>query len=138
MTGISSRFDQEGSVGSGQRSGDFVAEVHVSRCVDEVEHVSLSVMSCIVHPHGYQLDRDATLAFQFQRVKHLGHHLAARNGICELEQSVGQGRLSMVHMGNDAEISDVLDFHLVSPLGGTVQLILSKSCPVVRPWGIVS
>jgi hypothetical protein len=52
------------------------------------------------------LDGDAPLALQVHIVEHLpfGH----LNGFGIFQQTVGQGRLSMVDMGYDAEVSDII------------------------------
>jgi hypothetical protein len=51
---------------------------------------------------------DATFALKVHVVKHLGLRIAGRNGVGHLQKSVGQGALTVVNVGNNAEISDVL------------------------------
>ena len=50
------------------------------------------------------LDGDTTLLFEVHVVEHLS--LGYVYGLCCLQQTVGQRRLSMVDVGNDAKIPD--------------------------------
>ena len=60
----------------------------------------------ILHLDGVALNRNAALTLQLHVVKHLSlRHL---DGLGELQQTVGQRRLPMVDMCNDAEISYML------------------------------
>jgi hypothetical protein len=62
-----------------------------------------------VHLYRMAFDRNATLAFQVHVVEYLLPGIAFRNSISPLQQPVGQGRFSMVNVGNDAEIAEI--FH---------------------------
>ena len=53
------------------------------------------------------LDGDAALFFEIHIIEHLT--LGHLDGIGELKQTVGKGRLTMVDVCNDAEVSDM--FH---------------------------
>jgi hypothetical protein len=55
------------------------------------------------------LDCDATLTLQVHIVEHLCLHVLSGHSVGVLKQSVGQGTLSVVDMGNYAEVSNV--FH---------------------------
>ncbi len=85
----------------------FVTEVHVPGGVDEVEPVGLSVAP-VVHLDGVALDGDAFLPFQVHVVQHLVFHLPVAQGLGEFQQTVCQGRFTMVDMGDDAEIANIL------------------------------
>ena len=86
-------------------SAHLVAEVHVSRSVDEVEDVLLTVQ-VVLHLNGVALDGDATFLFQVHIVEHLP--LGHGDGLRVLQQSVCQGALPVVDMGNNAEVSNVM------------------------------
>ena len=92
----------------GKRAGDFVGEVDVPRGVDEIEDVLLTVRSGEVHRHRVALDRDALLALEVHRVEELLLHLALLDGLRMLEQAVGKGRLAVVDVRDDAEVTDVV------------------------------
>ena len=45
-------------------------------------------------------------ALQIHGVEHLRHHFALRKSACKFEQPIGKGRLAVVYMRNDAEVTD--------------------------------
>jgi hypothetical protein len=58
-----------------------------------------------------RLDGDAALPFQIHRVEHLLLHLAVGNRARAMEQTVRKRGLTVVDVGNDAEIAYVLCVH---------------------------
>jgi hypothetical protein len=54
------------------------------------------------------LDRDAALALQVHGVEELLGHLAPGEGPRRLHQSVGEGGLAVIDMGDDGEVADVI------------------------------
>jgi hypothetical protein len=70
--------------------------------------------SAVPQGHGLGLDRDAALAFEVHGVEDLRHHLPRRECPGQLEQAVGQRRLAVVDVGDDAEVADVPLIHLLS------------------------
>ena len=54
------------------------------------------------------LDGNTLLTFQVHVVQHLVFHLTGAQCLGEFQQTVCQGRLTMVYMCNDAKIADVL------------------------------
>jgi hypothetical protein len=58
------------------------------------------------HAHGVELDRDAALALEVERVEHLGLHLTLLQHPRGLDEAVGQGGLPVVDVGDDAEVAD--------------------------------
>ena len=94
-------------------TADLVGEVNVTGRVQQVEEVGLAVLRLVVHRHRMRLDRNAALALQVHRVQRLLLELALRDGMRQFENAVRKRRLPMVDMGDDAEIADVLELHLV-------------------------
>ena len=78
----------------------------MTRCIDEVEHVLLSIGRLVVHAGGLELDRDPPFPLQLHVVEELLLHIPIGHRAGVLQQTVGQRRLAMVDVGNDAEISD--------------------------------
>ena len=78
----------------------------------QVEHIVLPV-AVVVHLDGMALDGDATLFFQLHIVKHLILHIALRHGVGDFQQSVCQRAFAVVNVGNDTEITDVLQVQWV-------------------------
>ena len=84
-----------------ERTAYLVREIDVAGGVDEVE-----LMVAPGHAHGAGLDRDSVLALQLHRVDHLVTHLAQGHGPRRFEQPIGEGRLAMIDMRDDAEVAD--------------------------------
>ena len=63
------------------------------------------------HAHGVELDRDAALALEVERVEHLRLHLPLLQHARRLDQPVGQGGLPVVDVRDDAEVADVIELH---------------------------
>ena len=97
-----------------ERARDLVGEVDVPGRVDQVEHVPLPLDA-----HGLRLDRDPALALELHRVEHLRPHVAAGDGVRQLEDAVGERRLPMVDVGDDREVADSVLVHSAISRGGS-------------------
>ena len=98
--------EKHGALAGGQAAGNLVTEVDVARGVDEVEHVLLLVLARPGEPDRLALDRDAALALDVHPVQVLGPHLAAFDHAGELQHPVGQRRLAVIDVSDDAEVPD--------------------------------
>ena len=94
--------------------------------IDHVEDVLDSIGGHEGQAHSLALDRDAPLALDIHAVEVLGPHLAGVDDARLLQHPIGQGRLPVVDMGDDAEIPD----H--RRVGGT-RLLDGHGCP--HEWG---
>jgi hypothetical protein len=99
--------EQDRALAGGQAAGDLVGEVDVAGGVDHVQGVGLPV-ELPRHPHGLALDGDAALALDIHPVQVLGAHGPVVDDAGDLQHPVGQRRLSVVDVGNDAEVTDEL------------------------------
>jgi hypothetical protein len=79
--------------------------------VDQVDLVLLAVFRAVVHVHGVQLDGDPALPLQLVGVQDLLPHLASIQRRGMLKEPIGQGGLSVVDVCDDAEITNVIEFH---------------------------
>ena len=82
--------------------------------INEVENVGLAVIGRIVQADGTRLDGDAALALEVHVIKDLLLHITLCDRLGLFEDTVGQGGLSVVDMGDDAEISDVFSVQGIS------------------------
>ena len=94
-----------------QAARNFVGEIDVAGRVDQVELIIAAVFGAVVQAHGVSLDGDAALALQVHRVQHLRHHFALRQRAGHFQQTIRQGRLAVIDVRNDAEISDSRGIH---------------------------
>ena len=74
----------------------------MSRSVNKIENKFLS-SGCVFHLYGMTFNGNAPLPFKVHVVEHLPLCYLYRLGM--FKQAVGQGRLAMIYMRYDAEIS---------------------------------
>jgi hypothetical protein len=75
--------------------------------VHQVEDVGLAVARLIVEADGLGLDGDSALLLDLHVVEDLAvGHLAVGEAAGALDQPVGEGRLAVVDMRDDAEVSN--------------------------------
>ncbi len=94
--------DEDGALAGLQAAADLVGEVDVAGRVDEVEPVAQAIARDVLQVHGAGLDGDALLALEVHAVEDLAHHLALVEGVGDLQETVGQRRLAVVDVGDDA------------------------------------
>jgi len=98
--------EDERPVAGHERAPDFVGEVHVARGVDEVQLVLLSVLRVVQKRNGVALDGDPALPLDIHRVQDLVAKLALGDTPAFLDESVGECRLSVIDVGDDAEVAN--------------------------------
>ena len=106
---MGSIHDEQSPLTGRNRTGNLVAEIHVSRGVDEIQDVHQAIGCLVAHLDGVALDGDAALPLQVHVVQGLLLQIPVRDGAGELKQPIGQGALAVVDVGDDAEIADA--FH---------------------------
>jgi hypothetical protein len=105
---------QQGPFTGGQGPGDLVGEVHVARRVDQIQIVGLAIFGFIWQTHGLAFDGNAALALDIHGVQNLVLEIPVRDDVAGLDQPVGQGRLAMIDVSDDAEVAYV--FHIITGL----------------------
>ena len=98
---------QDRAFARGERAADLVREVDVAGGVDHVQRVGRAV-ELPRHPHGLALDRDAALALDVHAVEVLRAHVAIGDHARDLQHAVGEGRLAVIDVSDDAEVADQL------------------------------
>ena len=63
--------NQERSLARSDGTRNLIREIDVSRSIDEVEDVSVSILCLVFHLDGMALDGDTTLSLQVHIIKHL-------------------------------------------------------------------
>ena len=91
-----------------ERTRYFIGEVHMSRGVYQVEIVDLAVARLVLQCSGLCLDGDAALTLQIHGVQHLRLHLAVGEASAELDDAVSQCGFTVVYVGDDGKIADML------------------------------
>ena len=101
--------DDQRTFASHEGAPHFVRKIDVPRGVDEIQQIVLPVRGTVGERDRIALDRNAPLALDIHRVEQLIAKLALRNAATGLDQPIGQGRLPMVDMGDNAEVPNM--FH---------------------------
>ena len=103
--------DQKRALARGQRTRDLITEVHVARCINQIELVDVAVARLVHHAHSMGFDGDATLPLQVHIVEDLGLHLAIGHRAGQFQQPVAEGRLAVVDVRDDGEIAKETGVH---------------------------
>ena len=74
--------------------------------INQIQSVLLAVNSFVTETDSLGLNRDATLTLNVHIIKQLLLCLTVCNRMCRLHQAVCKGRLAMVNVSNDREVSD--------------------------------
>ena len=93
------------SLAGSDAAAHLVREVDMPRRVYQIEYILLPVL-LIFHLDGVALDGDASLALKVHIVEHLS--FGNLYGLRKFQETVGQGRLTVVDMSDDAEVPDIL------------------------------
>ncbi len=76
--------------------------------IDEIELVDLAGFGFEIERDARGFDGDAALALEIHRIEDLRLHLAGLESAALLNEAIGQGRFTVINMGNDREIADIL------------------------------
>ncbi len=93
----------------------------MSRRVDQIENVFLSVFRLINRADSLGFDRDSPLSLQIHVIQYLCLHLAARQKTRLLYDAIRQRGFAVVNMCNNAKISD---FTLIHPFHLNIKLFV--------------
>jgi hypothetical protein len=86
-------------------------KIDVTGSIDKIKCVSLPVFGGVTQPHRLRLNRNSPFPLQLELVEELLLHLALFKRFRKLQDPIGKGRLPVVDMGNDAEITDIFSRH---------------------------
>ena len=76
--------------------------------IDQVEHVRIAVRCLVRQSCGLRLDGDSSFPLDIHVIEDLFRHLALFPYMGMLDQTVCQSGFSVVDMGDDAEVSNIL------------------------------
>ena len=89
---------------------NFIREVDVSRGVNQIECIGLTIVVMVLHLDSVALDCDTFFAFEVHIVEHLRLHFALIKRVGVFEQTVGQCAFAVIDVSDDTEIADI--FHI--------------------------
>ena len=76
--------------------------------INQIKVVDLAVQSLVVQRSRLGLDRDTALTLDIHRVKNLCGHFPVGEAPAAMNQTIRQRRLTVVDVGNDGEIANML------------------------------
>ena len=68
--------DKQRTLTSGERPADFIGEVHMARCVHQIQHIGFAILGGIGQANRLRLDGDAALPLQLHVIQDLFLHFA--------------------------------------------------------------
>ena len=81
----------------------------MTRSINKVELIGFAISGSKGQRHTLRFDGDTALALNIHRVQHLSGHFALRKPTTELYKPIGNGRFTMVNMGDNGKISDMTE-----------------------------
>ncbi len=100
--------------------------------INEVEHILLTIRRLVVHAGRLELDRDPPFPLQLHVVEELLLHIPIGHRAGVLQQPVGQRRLAMVDVGNDAEVANPFDGSVGHAVGEIPARASEGNAPILR------
>lgn len=79
------------------------------RGIDKVQLIGFPIFRLVIQSYTLGFDRDTALPLQVHRIEDLSRHFTVRQTTTGLDKAVGQGRFTVVDMGNDGKISNVIE-----------------------------
>lgn len=79
----------------------------MARGVDKVKLIGLTIVGGVVQGHTLRLDGNTALPFQIHGIQHLLGHFTFTQAATDLNQTIRQGGLTVINMGNDREITNM-------------------------------
>ena len=108
---LSSVDNQQCALARCQCTRNLIGKVYVARGVDKVQHILLAVARLVNAAHRLRLDGDAAFTLQIHGIENLLLHLTLAQRSCIFNQSVRQGRLAMIYMGDNRKVANVILFN---------------------------
>ena len=87
LTGI---HNKQRTFTCGEGTRDFIREVNVAWCVDQIEVVNLSVECFVFERSSLRLDGYPTFFFDVHRIKNLSRHFTVLQAATTLNQAIGE------------------------------------------------
>ncbi|CAI8354222.1 MAG: Uncharacterised protein [Hyphomonas sp. TMED17] len=105
LTGVN---DQQGALASRKTTTNLVGKIDMSGRIHQIERIGLTICGGVVEPDGLRFNGNAALPLNIHRVENLfGHFPVGQRTGC-LNKAIGKGGFTMVDMGHDGEISDMV------------------------------
>ncbi len=112
---LSGVHHQQRPFAGGQAPGYLIIEINVSRRIDQVQVVLLSIRRPVIEANRLGFDGYAPLPLQLHAVEDLVGHFPLGEGAGGLDKPIGNGGFAMVNMGDDRKISYIFILHLPIP-----------------------
>jgi len=99
---------QQSAFAGRQGTGYLIGKVHVPRGVDQIQVINLPVLGFVAQRRCLGFDGDAPFPLDIHGIEHLGFHFPVRQPAAALDEPVGQGGFTVVDVGDNGKIANVL------------------------------
>ena len=76
--------------------------------INQIQKISFTITGFIVQRGGLRFNRDTALFFDVHAVQNLRTHFAVFQAAAVLDEAVGECGFTVVNMGDDGEIADIV------------------------------
>ena len=80
----------------------------MTRRIHQVQGIFLPILGGVFQPNSLGFNGNTAFTFDIHRVENLFGHFTLGQATGQLDQTIGQGRFTMVDMGNDRKVTNVL------------------------------
>ena len=105
LDSLGSIYYQHSTIAGCQASGYLIVKIHMSRCVDQVKNIFVSVFCFVYSTYSLGFNGNAALTFQVHIVENLFLHLTAGKKSGFFNDPVCQCGFTVVYMGNNTKIT---------------------------------
>ena len=79
----------------------------MARGIDQIQHICPSII-LIFHLYGMAFNGDPPFPFKVHIIQYLVLKISFRKGMGHFQQPVSQGAFTMINVGNNTEVPDVI------------------------------
>ena len=109
-------YNQNSPFTSCQATRHLIIKIHMSRCIYQIKNIFFSILRFIYNTNCLRLNCNASLSLQFHIIQYLRLHFSTCQQTGFFNNSVSQGRLSMIYMCYNTKISNLaLFYHVIIP-----------------------
>ena len=110
--------DHQRTLARHQGTPNLVRKIDVAGSVDQVQQIVLTVRGTVIERDRIALDGNAPFTFDIHRIEHLVVELTLRHATTGLDQSIGQSRLAVINVGDNAKVPNLFHTSCSSPKSG--------------------
>ena len=88
LDSLGSIYNKDRAVTGCKTPGNFIIKVYMSRGIDQVKNIFISILGLVYNTDSLGFDGDSTFSLQFHIIQNLGLHFSLREKSCHLDDTV--------------------------------------------------